>query len=427
MLQLLLNASLCSASFVLPQTQDEQAELEATTRTIQAEIETLRGAKFARPVAVSVADRAKFLEYVKKRMEKETSAEEIASDEMVAQLAGVFPADRSYLETTMRLLESQVGGFYDPDSESFCLMEGFGGDIARIILAHELTHALDDQLHDIDGSLEKLDGNSDAVLAYHAVVEGSGTAVMNTWTMRHMNELDLAAVMEMGSMGMEELKDAPPFLWKPLVFSYLRGAAFLNRTDSLMKGQSKLPELADFARAFKSPPVSTEQVLHPEKYWDPAHVDVPVDVTLATANLPSGWKVLREDTQGELGMAIWTLPLDKRKGISGQLGILSETFTTPAAEGWGGDRFALLGKGEARLLVSVSAWDTPEDLAEFQAALRTLEPHLLEAAAAVATANGLVGSGVRTTASPTRVVLASWVGIERDVAEALVSTFGADR
>lgn len=424
--QFLLCACLGSTILLLPRAQDEQDELEATTRAIQAEIEEIRDAKFARPVAVSIASREKFLEYVKKRMEKETSAEEIASDELVAQLAGVFPADQSYLETALRLLESQVGGFYDPDSESFCLMEGFDGDIAKIILAHELTHALDDQLHDIDGSLEGLKGNTDAILAFHAVVEGSGTAVMNAWTLKHMKELDLSALMEMGSMGMEELASAPPFLWKPLVFSYLRGAAFLNRTDSLMKGQTQLPELADFAAAFKQPPLSTEQVLHPEKYWDPARGDVPVKVAVATADLPSGWKVLREDTQGELGMAIWTLPLDKRKGISGQLAILSETFTIPAAEGWGGDRFALLGKGEARLLVSVSTWDTPADTEEFRAALVALEPHLVEAAGAVAAARSLVGSGMLTGVAGSRVVFASWAGVERGEVESLLSSLGTD-
>jgi hypothetical protein len=198
-----------------------QEELEALTEEIKGEVEDLRGLQFERPVRVAVTDRDGFLAYAKKRIEKTTSTEEIEAQELVAKLTGMLPPDYDLLGETLKVLEEQVGGFYDPSENAFYLMDSFGGDLARVILAHELTHALDDQHYDIDGMLEKRKGDSDAVFAFSAVVEGSGTAVMNAWMMERMAELDPEALSEAGGLSMEEIGKAPPFVWKPLLASYL--------------------------------------------------------------------------------------------------------------------------------------------------------------------------------------------------------------
>ena len=163
-----------------------QEELDRLTVAIKADIEELRGVEFPRDVPCSVAGPDTFREYVFEQLEKISSKKEVEAEGSAMKLLGLLPADMDLLETQLEVFEQQVAGFYDPTSEGFTIMPTIHGDVARITLAHELTHALDDQLYDIDGTKEKLIGNNDAQWAYHAVVEGSGTAVMNQWTIQHL-------------------------------------------------------------------------------------------------------------------------------------------------------------------------------------------------------------------------------------------------
>jgi len=407
----------------LPQDDDlvTQEELEQMTAEIQSEVAELRKQEFKRPVAVAVASKAELVEYMTRRMERDSTPAEIAAEETIAKLLGMIPPEMDYLETQVDLLKDQVGGFYDPDTEGFYLMESFGGDLAKVILAHELTHALDDQLYDIDGTLAGMQDNGDAQLAYHAVVEGSGTGVMNAWTLRNMFKLDAKELAAAGEMGADQLEQAPPYLWKPMIGVYMKGAAFLNRTPSIMLGQVNFPELEDFETAFTEPPLSTEQILHPEKYWDKDQRDDPIAMVFEAASaLPTGWEKLTEDTFGELGWGLAVEPLEKRKGMEGQLAILTTQFTYEASEGWGGDRYALLGNGDARVLVCETVWDTPDDAQEFYAALHDeLGDHLLQAVIATSRARGLEGAGRTITRGPRGVVYLAWIGTDIETAEAV--------
>ncbi len=392
-----------------------QAQLEAWTEGILKEIAAMRETSFPRAVSVAASDAAKLREYMKERMEKTSTPAQAEAEETCGKLLGLIPGDMDYHAEMLRVLDSQVGGFYDPETEGFYLMDRFGGFLARTILAHELTHALDDQLYDIDGTLERLEGSSDRQFAYHAVVEGSGTALMNAWTIRHMSEMDPAEMANSGDLGMEELKTALPYTWKPLLGVYMRGAAFLNRTKSVMRGAMKMPALADIDAAFKNPPRSSEQVLHPEKYWDAKKRDEPIDVTLDVANLPEGWEVLHEDTFGEFFFGLVVEPLEDRGGVEGQLAVLATKYTYPASEGWGGDRYVFLGKGDARTIVSYSVWDTDDDATEFRTRIEALQEHLSAAAAATANARGVEGSGASVHAGVGRGVwLLSWTGASAD-------------
>jgi hypothetical protein len=245
-------------------------------------------------------------------------------------------------------------------------MESFGGDLAKIILSHELTHALDDQYFDLDANLKKLSQDSDAEFAYSAVVEGSGTSAMYQWTFRHLKDLDRKALLEAGNVGSQGLEDAPAFLWVPLIAVYLRGEGFLVRTPG-MNIAMKAAEMEDIRQAFEHPPRSAEQILHPEKYWDEKAIDEPRAVAIDPSKLAAGWKVLGEDTLGELYLALVTTPPEARPKFDPKnpLSVLGIKFTNKAAEGWGGDRVLLLEKGDARALWLVTVWDTPEDAVEF--------------------------------------------------------------
>ena len=400
----------------------DQKELEAMTELIKKDIESLRGKSFPRPTRVAVTTSEEFIAYAKKQLEEDTTPEEMAAEEAVAKLLGMLPVEMDLQKEMLGFLESQVGGFYDPETESFYLMDSFTGGLAKVILAHELTHALDDQLYDIDGTRAAFEGNSDRVLAYHGVVEGSGTAVMNAWSLDNMDQIAGVDLDQASALGATD--EAPPYLWRPLMATYLRGSLFLNRTDSVL-ASTRMPQRDDFHYAFQQPPRSTEQLLHPEKYWNAKDRDEPIELDFREDDVPEGWKVLKEDTLGELVLACVIADLDDRGGMPTGIASLSTEYTFRASEGWGGDRVLLLGKGAARLLVLETRWDTEDDAREFDQALESLDGHLRGAAAGLAGEAGEHGVLRLFDRAGKSVTFLSWYGVPRREVAGAVATLRA--
>jgi hypothetical protein len=403
-----------------------QSDLEALALRIQGEIEGLRGARFLGAVPVKVADRASLLAYMKQRTEEMEPPAKIAADERVAKLLGVIPHDMDLLATTYKLLEDQVAGFYDPPSKTFYLMDSMPKGLAGPILAHELVHALDDQLFNLDGTMEELKDESDALQAFRFVVEGSGTAGGNRWTMEHVNEVNLAGTNEMMAEQQASLAAAPLWLWKPLLGAYMQGAAFLTRGSDVLGSQLKQADPKDIERAFRDRPLSTEQVLHPEKYWDPERRDDPRKARFTLGALPQGWSALREDTLGELGLALVleqampNEPIDMKNPMT----ILGIQYTNELAAGWDADRVILLGKEGQSWMRLVSVWDTERDAGEFYAGMRAVLPRLEAAANALGGEDARSGVELAYGDQPTEVVLTVWSGIaqrrdQREIEEAV--------
>ena len=348
-------------------------KLEEVRDEVVADVEDLRGGSFERPVDVLVTTKAGFIEYAKKRTDDMQPAEQRQAEQEVAKLLGLIPVGMDLEATMFEFLESQVGGFYEPSEETFYVVDTFSEPgILRVILVHELTHALDDQMFGIDTILAPLlKTNSDAAVAFHAVVEGSGTTVMNQWVLPRImrGEISPDELAKAGSAG--DFEGMPEYIWLPLMHSYLQGAAFLARTDNILAGSMAKPPAGDIDRAFHSPPRSTEQVLHPEKYWDEDKLDEPHAIELDLSALASGWSLLKQDTLGEVNLGLFTRAPSDRQEFSA----LPE-FTNDAAAGWGGDRFALLGNEDARILHLVTSWDSETDTDEFIEALEGISKHV---------------------------------------------------
>jgi hypothetical protein len=401
-----------------------QEELERVSREIRSELEGYRGRAGLEPVAVELTDGAGFRAYVERRLEATETPEDIQAWQDTCVMLGLIPPDMDLMEVTLKVMEGQVGGFYDPGTDTFYLMQEYAGGVAKIIIAHELTHALDDQWYDIDGTLESLGGNSDAELAYQAVVEGSGVSAMNRWTMAHISELNLADIAAAQAGSQEAMEHVPPVIWKPLLAVYLRGEAFLRRTSSVMNMTMATAKPADVARVFREVPRSMEQILHPKKYWNEEWRDDPIVITVTAGDLPEGWRVVSEDTLGELNLALVLEPFDLRTGMDTKnpMGILSVRYTGEATEGWGGDRMLLLAKGAARVLFLATEWDSPQDAAEFFAAVSSLRPGLeahLKTVAATDTA-GNSGLLLRRGREGAHVRLITWAGVGEEELNALV-------
>ena len=376
----------------------KQKALDDAAAAIQADIEKLRGERFLQSVPVKLADKATLVEYLKQREAMETSPERERFKEESSKLLGLVPATMDVKAATHAFLQSQVGGFYDPPTKSFYVMDSFDGELARVIMAHEFVHALDDQLYDLDGIAERLGQDTDALLAFWSVCEGSGTYTMTQWMFANAASIDREALIEFQKLGSNGMEDLPPMIWKPMLAAYTCGQTFVGKGVPKKKGKKDAGEgtaaeaapaptySAQLARAFREPPRSTEQILHPEKYWSEEQRDEPQRVVFDARTLPAGWMVLGEDTLGEIALALLTTPLAERKGIDPDnlFALANLTYTNKAAKGWDGDRLILLGRGDDRLLQLVTVWDTEEDAKEFEVAVGGVLPLAEPAASAAA-------------------------------------------
>lgn len=394
-----------------------QEELEAVTDEIRVELEELRGDKFLQPVQVKITDKDGLLAYLKQRIGAFTTPEQWVADSTQARLLGLIPADLDLLATTYSMLEGQVGGFYDPASSSFYLMDSFTGGMARVILSHELVHALDDQLFDLDAGMRDRLKSADAGFAYQALCEGSAQLISMRWVIGHMNSLS-PSDLEQASLGTESLAAAPAFLWKPLLAAYMAGNNFLDLGYRLQRRELRkaASQSKTIAAAFASPPRSSEQVLHPSKYWNAESLDEPIQVSHGTA--PEGWTERSRTTLGELILAIL---VEDEAGLAAPdlanpRAIIGLTYTNSAAEGWGGDEVVLLSKDGADVVHLATVWDTEPDAQEFYDALKRVEPRIRAVTAALSET-----SGMRIDLDERRVTMISYTGTDASAVDELIT------
>jgi len=352
------------------------------SREIAEEVERLRGWEFKHEVSTGVYSETELREYILKAFREEFGPEGLAPTQAFLRTIGLIPKDCELEKTVIDVLLNQVAGFYDPASRSFKMLErggvSFGEMLDRVLIAHELTHALDDQHLDLDKVMKSQERTEDWALAIQSVVEGSATALMTRYNLELMQsgEFDMEELAEVARREMERGKvmlQAPRY-FSSLVATYMCGMHFLAPPG----GTPGIPENVGprLKRAVEDPPQSTEQILHPEKYWTRATRDEPVRVDDRRVEAfieRDGWFIVHRDTVGELLCGVLTT--DEGAELDLLLAATPTYWTNDAARGWGGDRFYLLAQGESREAAAreltaprgmwVTAWDTPEDREEF--------------------------------------------------------------
>src|SRR2546429_2076957 len=245
--------------------------LIAATQEVLKETSDLRQLSIVRAVQSSTQTRAEIERAVVKNLDEDISAADMHAAEVILKKLGLVPQDFQYRALMTRLLTEQVAGYYEPQTRQFHLADWIDVDGQKPIMAHELTHALQDQHFDLRRFEHWPKGDSDAELAAHALIEGDATLAM----VRYVSSNPMRALMFLKSLGAtgiatEELDKAPRALRESLLFPYQEG---LNWTRALYKRGG----WQEVSQAFQTLPQSTEQVMHPEKYF--AH-EAPVKVTL---------------------------------------------------------------------------------------------------------------------------------------------------
>ena len=352
-----------------PKAKLTQAEAEAAVTAVVPELQEIRGFAFKEKVPVTVIDDRKAREYALARFRRLTPEAKIRADQSAFRLLGLIPPDLDVLKTLLDVLEEQAGGYYDPETKSFYLLADMPKEMTVLLTAHEMTHALEDQRYDIDGRLAKVVVDDDASFALSALVEGSATIAAAVYVAKGAaaGRLDPDLIARMGqAVPTERLNAMPDVMRRQLLGPYVLGMTFLarGRAEKLQEGFPK----RDVDAAWARPPQSSEQILHPEKYWTPAQRDDPKHVSIPNPSrilgkgfTRAGSGVLGELTLGSLVGARTPEPAELASGLV--------PWTNAAASGWGGDRYELWTNGDAAVVLLATIWDTENDAGEFAAAL----------------------------------------------------------
>lgn len=354
--------------------------LENRVEALLDQAEKYRGLEAKEAVPSGIADEPALKKKVVESFQTDLPPERLRPVEVALKAFGLIPESLDLVKFFPDLLTSQVAGYYDPEAHYLALVQRDGETVSselpaematkaeEAVLVHELTHAIQDQHFKLEtfASGQPLD---DADVARVALIEGDATLVM----MDFFAETSLAempgAEQMMGSFlsdprellesapgvpGAAELSSAPPWFQDTLLFSYFEGFQF-----SLSARRRGGQALLDHAFT-KDPPRSSEQILHPEKWHTRRDDPVVLPWPDLSGALP-GWTKAVEAQLGEL--TIRTL-------LRGAL--KKDERAVEAAEGWGGDRFAVYQKGGSRLLAWVTEWDTEADARQFQSAAKGL-------------------------------------------------------
>ncbi|MEI6309427.1 MAG: hypothetical protein WCP58_07285 [bacterium] len=278
--------------------------------------------------------------------------QELESSEKVLQFLGLISSSSDLGKIILDLYGQEIVGFYDPLAKKMYLVRReLMGFPERLTIAHELAHGLVDQRFDLGAFLHPLSPrNDDAATAAQSLVEGDAGITQTFYLQAHRSagatlSLFLSSLVGEGST----LASAPSYLRDALLFPYQGGLPFVQAVYQY-GGWTAVDQ------AYAAPPLSSEQILHPEKYLGEPDPPIEVEIPEYPEEL-AGWTLVRDNVLGEFDFRSWFRTF------------LPDADADRAAAGWGGCRYQLWQKGALSAFILNSRWDSADDAWEAQYAL----------------------------------------------------------
>jgi hypothetical protein len=309
------------------------------------------------PLKKTLRSKQEIREYLIREEKEDKDEPQRDADTKTLEAFGLIPQNFPLDSFMLDVLTDQIAGLYDPKAKEFYIADWIPLDEQKSVMAHELTHALEDQSFHIDPWIKSARPNDDAELARESVSEGTAMAAMVDYTLRDqkMGVRDLPDVTLLIRSGAVDemskdphLSKAPPYIRDDLLFPYLAGTTF---SQQFLKAHTGW---ADLRILFANPPISTQQIMHPDLYLAGVR---PEKVTLPEwkGTAPADWKLLEENVMGEFNLA----EVLKR--------YLGEDRANQLAAAWRGDRYASFENSRTKEipLVVLLALDNAEDAARF--------------------------------------------------------------
>jgi hypothetical protein len=260
-------------------------------------------------------DRDKVQAYIEKQLREDEDAQRLKNGEMVLKKFGLVPRDFDVDKFLVQLMREQVAGYYDPQTKFVNLLDWLPPETQMPVLAHELTHSLQDQNfgmekwvkgpnHKKKMSPAETVADDESTVARHAVLEGQAMAVMLDWMLAPLGKslLESPQIAEAMEAGMAQGGDSPVFnkaplyLQRVLIFPYTYGLDF----ERVLLKQGK--DTA-FAGVFKRPPESTREVMEPAVYLADEKL-APVNPPDIAGALGKGWEMYDVGSIGEFDVAM---------------------------------------------------------------------------------------------------------------------------
>jgi hypothetical protein len=348
---LLIAVLLCSAHFVFAQSTTPESPSASSNKVsaadfaeaadeVLAQMSEITHLQSRGPLKKSLRSKEEIRAHVIQEMNEDKNPAERYAGARSAEAFGLLPKGFDLDSFMIDLLTEQIAGLYDPKAHEFYVADWIPIADQRMVMAHELTHALEDQHFEIEDWAKAARPNDDSELAREAVLEGSAMAAMVEYLLqgsgRSLQDLpDIDPSMLIGDMTETPLlKKAPPFLKDALIFPYLGGLTF---SAAILKPTG----WEGLAAIFTKPPVSTQQIMHPELYRSGK---VPAAVALPSIEKALGpeWTKLEDNIMGEFG---WKEVLRQ---------FLDDPRAKSLAAAWDGDRYLVYEQKQTKRLVLIT-------------------------------------------------------------------------
>ena len=373
--------TLLAAAPALSQTGAEK--LCAQIPPLAAQLTKLSGMPLRHPVPCDFISKEKIKEFLQKRIKEVAKPEDLRAEELTLKKFGLVPQDFNLAQNTVELLTEQAAAFYDYDKKKLFITETTSNDSQEPVLSHEIAHAIADQNYNLGKFIKAGRKSDDGATARLAVMEGQATWLMSELLAQKNGQSlktspTLLAMMSGatdGGAGQYPVFDnSPLYLRQTLVFPYTKGMLFQHALVE-RDGLNAFPEV------FLKPPVSTQQIMHPDKYF--AGVK-PTEPDLPKVNLGKGYKSLVGGTLGELEHSIM---LEQYSG---------KELAADLAPHWRGSAFEIFENkkdGRSALLYAVD-WDNEDAARRYFVAYRTqLTKKWKQMQVATESADAVTGTG----------------------------------
>jgi len=323
------------------------------------ELTKISGMPLRHPVPCDFITKEKIKAFLNKRIKDVAKPEDLRAEELTLKKFGLVPMDFDLARNTVDLLTEQAAAFYDYDKKKLFITDTTSSESQEPVLSHEIAHAIADQSYNLAKFIKAGRQSDDGATARLAVMEGQATWLMSELLARKAGQSlkdspGMLAMMSGASDGgagqFPVFDNSPLYLRLTLIFPYTKGMLFQHAVFD-RDGQKA------FSEVFLKPPISTQQILHPEKYFSGIK---PTEPELPAHQLPKGYKSLVGGSLGELEHQVM---LEQYSG---------KPAAAEIAPHWRGCTFELLENKKAGRVVLLYAveWDTEDAARQYFAAYR---------------------------------------------------------
>ncbi len=323
-----------STSAAPPPSDAEQDEAKRTIARTLDFVAQLRELPALREVDGRRLSREEMVAHVERALGEEVPPEVLEATNAFLFLAGVVESSFDYEKSLLSVLGTDLAGFYDPKARRMYLGTDLPVAEQHATLAHELVHALQDQHYGLAKLTEWTPDASDRMGALHSLAEGDATSAMLDGLLFGSGRSSLDLEDEVFVAQIEQMQNTDPavpaLVRRSVVAPYVDGLKFVHS----LRRKGGWPAVD---AAWKKLPATSEQILHPEKYFA-GEAGAVIDVPPPSSKGPN--TLLYRDIEGEQSLRLlfeeW----------------LPRAEAAEAASDWGGDRLAVYVDGA----VAAFAW-----------------------------------------------------------------------